>query len=77
MDQQISFIGKWVMRISGRLASPGADVGKAHLVESEITDRLVTKCGRELRLVTPHGHLREFVARRLESRCLQCRGQDA
>ncbi len=67
-----SFIDKWVIRMGTRLADLGKETGKAHLVESEITDRLVMKCGRELKLETPRGQFREFVARRLDARCKQC-----
>ena len=70
-----TMIGRWVIRHSGRLGNLFAEVGQAHLVESEVTDRLVMKCGRELRWSTRRGTFREFVARRIETRCKQCRGR--
>jgi hypothetical protein len=36
------YIGEWVAR-----DRPGS---KQHIVESEITDRLVTRCGRQMKL---------------------------
>lgn len=39
-----SYIGLWLSRKGG----------KRHLIESEITDRLVTRCGREMKLLL-HG----------------------
>ena len=73
-------IGSWVIRILRRTPPPQggwwtADHGKAHLVESEVTDRLVMRCGRQLKLETANGRLEEFVARTLEPRCKQCQGR--
>lgn len=68
-----SFIGQWIIR---RTDPASFDVftehGKAHLCQSEIVDRLVMACGRQLKLVTRHGEFGQFVARRLETRCQQC-----
>lgn len=43
-----TLIGKWIHR-------PG--LATWHQVESEITDRLVTHCGREMKLRTSRGDL--------------------
>jgi hypothetical protein len=59
----VTFIGQWVQR-RGTLA---------HLIESEITDRLVTRCGRQMKLVTPHGPL-SIVSGDVEH-CEQCTGR--
>jgi hypothetical protein len=75
-EEEETMIGSWVIRIHTAPDQPvQREYGQAHYVESEITDRLVMRCGRELRLQTAHGTLREFVARRLETRCKQCRGE--
>lgn len=39
----MDYIGQWVAR-----HSPGS---KRHLIESEITDRLVTRCGKQMKLL--------------------------
>jgi hypothetical protein len=54
-----SFIGFWVGRRNGKL----------HLAESEITDRVVMHCGRQMRLVTAGG---ELLLGGNEPRCKQC-----
>jgi hypothetical protein len=68
-----SFVDTWVIRrIDPDSFDPFSERGKAHYVESEITDRLVMRCGRQLRLTTERGTLAAFVARSLERRRQQC-----
>jgi hypothetical protein len=55
-----SFIGFWVGRVRGKL----------HLAESEITDRVVMRCGRQMRLVTKSGG--ELLLGGNVGRCLAC-----
>jgi len=55
-----SYIGWWARRI-----------GPWHLVQSEIADRVVLKCGREMRLETGRGKL-TFLLEPSRDRCLQC-----
>lgn len=45
-----SYIGWWATRIRRK-------GGRWHLVESEITNRLVMKCGRQMKLETGDGVL--------------------
>jgi hypothetical protein len=42
-----------------------------HLVQSEIEDRLITKCGRQMHKRTERGHL--LTATLPETACLRCR----
>jgi hypothetical protein len=58
-----SYIGWW-----------GRRTGSWHLVQSEITDRLVMKCGRQMKLVTPEGRL-EFLLEPSIGKCQQCVGR--
>jgi hypothetical protein len=62
MLDQPSFIGWWMARNQRQ---------KAHLVQSEITDRLVMRCGRQMRLETSGGLLVEAEF----ERCEQCVGR--
>jgi hypothetical protein len=55
-----SYIGWWARR-----------KGKWHLVESEVVDRLVTHCGRQLRLTTKSGPL-TFLLGPTERVCKVC-----
>lgn len=55
-----SYIGWWAKRH-----------GSWHFVQSEITDRLVMKCGRQMRLELPSGKL-AFVLAPSGQRCQQC-----
>jgi hypothetical protein len=59
-----SYIGWWARRI-----------GPWHLVQSEITDRLVMKCGRQMKLAMAKGRL-EFLLEPGE-KCKQCKGRPA
>lgn len=68
-DEQLPFtdaeyIGWWGIR-------PG---GVWHFVESEVTDRLVMRCGRQMRMETPGGALAFQVSPDGE-RCEQCVGR--
>ena len=47
MSADVSYIGWWGVRANG----------KWHLVESEVTDRLVMRCGRQMPLVNASGIL--------------------
>lgn len=63
--EQHTWIGWWAMRAGG----------KWHLVQSEITDRLVMKCGRQMRLETSVGTL-SFEQESVEhDACEQCAGR--
>jgi hypothetical protein len=66
----VSQIGLWIVRWP---AGPGAPTQVAHLVESEIADRAVTRCGREMRQATKNGELGE--ADGSVARCEQCVGR--
>lgn len=46
----MNYIGWWATRVRRK-------GGKWHLVESEVTDRLVMKCGRQMRLENDDGVL--------------------
>lgn len=59
-----SYIGWWAQR-PGKLW---------HLVESEVTDRLVMRCGRQMRMVNKGGTL-GFVTDPMGERCEQCVGR--
>lgn len=59
----VSYIGQWVRRRGQR----------AHLVESEITDRLVMRCGRQMKLRTRSGDLVLYAGNLL---CHQCVGRE-
>lgn len=59
-----SYIGQWLAR--HRRGS------KRHLIESEITDRLVTRCGRQLRLDIGGRGLHPFED---HEKCEQCVGR--
>ena len=58
-----SYIGWWGVRPRGRW----------HLVESEVTDRLVMRCGRQMSLETKGGVL-SFEVSPSGERCEQCTG---
>lgn len=58
-------IGSYVVRFRGARA-----LTMAHLVESEIADRKVTRCGRQLG--PKEGTTIEVVEPTLHSRCWQC-----
>ena len=60
----VSYIGWWAVRASG----------KWHLVESEVTDRLVMRCGRQLRMQNASGPL-VFEMDPSGERCEQCTGR--
>lgn len=49
--------------------------GKWHLVESEITDRTVTRCGRQMKFVTKGGELQFASGVTGDERCEQCVGR--
>ena len=57
------YIGWWAKR-----------KGPWHLVESEVTNRIVTRCGRQLRLETTKGPLVFEVTPSGEG-CEQCQGR--
>lgn len=59
-----SYVGWWTRR-PGRVW---------HLVESEITDRTVTRCGRQMRFETSAGAL-AFSQYPPGERCEQCTGR--
>ncbi len=61
MDQYL--IGWWGVR-------PG---GKWHLIESEVTDRLVMRCGRQMKLVNATSTML-FQQEAKGERCEQCVG---
>lgn len=63
-----SFIGEWVARLLD-----GRWIGLGHLVQSEITDRLVMKCGRQMKLVNGRGELNAGVGG--VQRCFDCEGK--
>lgn len=50
----MSLIGTHMLRCN----DAGAAVGVAHLVESEVADRLVMSCGKEMHRVTSRGSMR-------------------
>lgn len=56
-----SYIGWWLNRLGQ----------KWHLVETEITDRLVTRCGRQMKLETRDGYL-QFDQQPQGRVCLFC-----
>lgn len=55
-----SYIGWWARR-----------TGKWHLIESEVTDRMVTSCGRQLKLTTKSGPLTFLLVPR-DGQCKVC-----
>lgn len=57
-------IGQWCFRL----------LGKAHFIESEIVERFVTHCGRELAEFTPSGGTLHFAAAPdwQHPACVQC-----
>jgi hypothetical protein len=55
-----TYIGWWARRH-----------GRWHLVESEVTDRLVMRCGRQMKLETPYGYL-VFELEPADGHCKQC-----
>lgn len=61
-----SYIGFWGVR-------PG---GRWHLVESEVTDRLVMRCGRQMRMVLEpsSGGAMSFQMEPTGERCEMCTG---
>ena len=59
-----SFIGQWAQR----------NGTKAHIVESEIGDRLVMRCGRQMKLMTEEGELVVLPISLLSNPCSQCTG---
>jgi hypothetical protein len=63
---RLTLIGEHVARFD----ASGNAVTKAHYVESEIEDRAVTRCGRQLRRVTPAGVLESVVT---VAKCRQCK----
>jgi len=58
-----SLIGWWGVRSGGRW----------HFVESEVADRLIMRCGRQMRLETKGGIL-SFEVSPAGERCEQCTG---
>ena len=58
-----SYVGWWGKRRQG----------KWHLVESEVSDRLVMRCGRQMAKVNPHGPL-SFEVQPSGEACEQCTG---
>ena len=56
------YVGYWARRI-----------GPWHLVESEIADRIVTRCGREMQTKTSRGEL--TFTNDPSPRCKQCTGR--
>lgn len=59
-------IGQYIVRCS----DSGVTVSLAHLVESEIADRKVTRCGREMHYRNKAGALR--MAGPLDRECYRC-----
>jgi hypothetical protein len=59
-----NYIGWWAMRRRG----------KWHLVESEVTDRLVMRCGRQMRMEATEGVL-SFAVQPGGEGCEQCVGK--
>lgn len=70
-----SFIGLWTARFRpGTPSFPsGRTSGLAHLVQSEVTDRLVMKCGRQMRLENGRGTLSSALP--IVARCFDCEGK--
>ncbi len=64
-----SLIGSWIARFTLTYAA----LTRAHLVESEIATRVVTRCGREMSLVIGTAELAKAHA--AIPRCLQCEGR--
>jgi hypothetical protein len=58
------YIGWWAYRRGGRW----------HLVESEVTDRLVMRCGRQMKMQASAGAL-SFQVSPDGERCEQCTGR--
>jgi hypothetical protein len=61
----MDYIGHWLAR--HRSGS------KRHLVESEVTDRLVMRCGKEMKLILGDRGMHPFEDHPL---CQTCRGDD-
>lgn len=60
----MNYIGEWVAR--DRAGS------KQHLIESEITDRVVTRCGRQMKLMAGGNGLLLISGYLI---CLQCKSR--
>jgi hypothetical protein len=67
-------IGTWAIRIED-WDGGSSIVGKAHFVESEIEDRVVTRCGRQLKRETERGNLvsDDWIDR---VKCRTCKGRE-
>jgi hypothetical protein len=64
LSADVSYIGWWGVRAKG----------KWHLVESEVTDRLVMRCGRQMPLVNAYGAL-SFQLEPNGEKCEPCVGR--
>jgi hypothetical protein len=64
MDVDVN--GQWLAR-----HRPGS---KRHLIESEIADRLVTRCGKQMKIMLGERGMHPFMD---HAYCETCRGKDA